>query len=96
MQFKSTKLAGCIVIEPRVFPDPRGWFFESYHAQKYAQGGIDAVFVQDNHSRSVRGTLRGLHAQWRKPQGKLVRCTVGEISDVFRDKFGVYGDPAWI
>lgn len=85
MEFKPTKLAGCIVVVPKVFADPRGWFFESYRADRYTAGGIDATFIQDNHSRSVKGTLRGLHAQWRKPQGKLVRCTAGEIWDVAVD-----------
>ena len=65
--------------------DERGFFLETYHREKYARGGIAAEFVQDNHSRSARGTLRGLHAQLRRPQGKLIRCAAGEIYDVAVD-----------
>ena len=61
------------MVEPDVHRDARGFFFESYHAEKYAEGGIAERFVQDNHSRSERGTLRGFHAQLARPQGKLVR-----------------------
>lgn len=85
VEFNKTELDGVLVIVPKVFEDPRGFFFESYHAQKYRDGGVDADFVQDNHSKSVRGTLRGLHAQHRRPQGKLVRCLRGEIYDVAVD-----------
>lgn len=85
MEFRTTDLPGVIVIEPQVHRDDRGFFLETYHAGKYAAGGVDAVFVQDNHSKSVRGTLRGLHAQWRRPQGKLVRCLQGAIWDVAVD-----------
>lgn len=85
MEIRETELPGVKVVVPDVFEDPRGFFFESYHAGRYADGGIDAQFVQDNHSKSERGTLRGLHAQWRKPQGKLVRCLQGEIFDVAVD-----------
>jgi len=85
MEFKATGLPGVILIEPRVFRDPRGFFLETYHAEKYRAGGITARFVQDNHSRSVRGTLRGLHAQLRHPQGKLVRAIEGTIWDVAVD-----------
>lgn len=85
MEFQPTSLPGVILVVPRVFADPRGFFFESYHAEKFKAGGIDLPFVQDNHSRSVKGTLRGLHAQYRKPQGKLVRCLAGEIFDVAVD-----------
>ena len=74
-----------IVVEPDVYRDPRGFFLETYHQAKYAAGGIVAAFVQDNHSRSGRGTLRGLHAQARRPQGKLVRVVEGEIYDVAVD-----------
>jgi dTDP-4-dehydrorhamnose 3,5-epimerase len=73
------------VVEPDVHRDARGFFLETYHQQKYAAGGITAAFVQDNHSRSVRGTLRGLHAQLRRPQGKLIRVVEGEIYDVALD-----------
>jgi dTDP-4-dehydrorhamnose 3,5-epimerase len=68
-----------------VFRDPRGFFVETYHAERYAAAGIDVTFVQDNHSRSERGTLRGLHAQQRFPQAKLVRVIEGEVWDVAVD-----------
>ena len=74
-----------MLVEPLVHRDARGFFLETYHRDKYAAGGIDAAFVQDNHSRSGRGTLRGLHAQVRRPQGKLIRCVEGEIFDVAVD-----------
>jgi dTDP-4-dehydrorhamnose 3,5-epimerase len=73
------------VVEPVVHRDARGFFLETYHRDKYAAGGITAAFVQDNHSRSVRGTLRGLHAQVARPQGKLIRVVEGEIHDVALD-----------
>ena len=73
------------LVEPRVFRDARGFFFESWNAARYAEHGIPAAFVQDNHSGSARGTLRGLHLQRRKPQGKLVRVLRGEIFDVAVD-----------
>ena len=85
VKFLTTGLEGVILIEPDVHRDGRGFFFESYHARKYQEGGISAVFVQDNHSASARGTLRGLHAQHRRPQGKLVRVLEGEIFDVAVD-----------
>ena len=85
MNFRPTPLAGVILVEPDVHRDARGFFLETYHAGKYKAGGIDTVFVQDNHSRSSKHTLRGLHAQWRKPQGKLVRTLQGEIFDVAVD-----------
>lgn len=86
MQFLPTSLPGVIIVEPKVFRDERGFFLENYHFLKFQQGGIRAAFVQDNHSQSVRGTLRGLHAQChRHPQGKLVRATEGEIFDVAVD-----------
>ena len=85
MQFIETALPGVILIEPDVYRDPRGFFLESYHQEKYAQGGIPGPFVQDNHSHSARGTLRGLHAQRAKPQGKLVRAVHGEMFDVAVD-----------
>ncbi|HXO20313.1 MAG TPA: dTDP-4-dehydrorhamnose 3,5-epimerase [Thermoanaerobaculia bacterium] len=83
--FHPLDLAGVILVEPRVFPDARGFFLETYHERKYREGGIPDPFVQDNHSRSVKGTLRGLHAQLRMPQGKLVRAIEGEIFDVAVD-----------
>jgi len=85
MKFRETDLPGVILIEPDVHRDDRGFFLESYHRQKYAEGGVDAVFVQDNHSRSGKGTLRGLHAQLAKPQAKLVRVIAGEVYDVAVD-----------
>ena len=85
MKITPTQLPEVILVEPRVFRDERGFFLETYHAEKYRQGGIDAVFVQDNHSQSTQGILRGLHAQRLRPQGKLVRCVEGEIWDVAVD-----------
>ncbi len=80
-----TDLDGVLLIEPDVHEDGRGFFLETFHGVKYAEGGVDAVFVQDNHSKSCLGTLRGLHAQWSRPQGKLVRVLKGEIFDVAVD-----------
>jgi dTDP-4-dehydrorhamnose 3,5-epimerase len=74
-----------LLIEPVVHGDDRGFFFETWHAERYAAAGIALPFVQDNHSRSVRGTLRGLHYQIEQPQGKLVRVTAGEVFDVAVD-----------
>jgi dTDP-4-dehydrorhamnose 3,5-epimerase len=85
MRFLSTALPGVLIVEPDVHRDQRGFFLETYHEQKYREGGINVTFVQDNHSRSVRGTLRGMHAQRRRPQGKLVRVIEGEIFDVAVD-----------
>jgi dTDP-4-dehydrorhamnose 3,5-epimerase len=85
VRFIQTALPGIIVVEPDVHLDSRGFFLETYHAGKYHDGGIDGPFVQDNSSRSVRGTLRGLHLQRRHPQGKLIRVTEGEIFDVAVD-----------
>jgi dTDP-4-dehydrorhamnose 3,5-epimerase len=85
MRFLPTELPGVLLIEPAVFRDARGFFLESYHAARFAEAGIEAPFVQDNHSFSVRGTLRGLHGQLRFPQGKLVRCTEGSVFDVAVD-----------
>ncbi len=79
-------LEGPLVIEPKVLYDERGFFFESYHAERYRAAGIDVSFVQDNHSRSVRGTLRGLHWQTgAHPQAKLVRVVAGAVFDVAVD-----------
>jgi len=80
-----TDLPGVVIVEPRVFSDARGFFFESYHAERYAQAGIPAAFVQDNHSSSTRGTIRGLHFQCRHPQGKLLRVIRGSVFDVAVD-----------
>jgi dTDP-4-dehydrorhamnose 3,5-epimerase len=85
VKFTPTRLPEVILVQPDVHRDARGFFLESFHAEKYRANGIDAVFVQDNHSASTRGTLRGLHAQWRRPQGKLVRVLQGEIFDVAVD-----------
>lgn len=93
MNFIETKLDGVVFIEPDVHRDARGFFLETYHAGKYAEGGVDTAFVQDNHSRSTQGTLRGLHSQWRRPQGKLVRCLQGRIYDVAADMRR--GSPTW-
>lgn len=85
MRVVETELPGVRVVEPTVFGDSRGFFFESYNAERYRAAGIAATFVQDNHSRSVGPVLRGLHAQRTKPQGKLVRVLEGEIWDVAVD-----------
>ncbi len=85
MKVTPTDLEGVKLIEPRVFADDRGFFFESYNARVLAKAGLDAEFVQDNHSRSRRGVLRGLHYQVEHPQGKLVRAAVGEVYDVVVD-----------
>lgn len=85
MDVRQTPLPGVLVIEPRVFEDSRGFFMETYHQQRYAEAGIIGPFVQDNVSRSVRGTLRGLHYQIQQPQGKLVQAIRGAIFDVAVD-----------
>ena len=86
MKFTPTSIPDVILIEPKVFGDARGFFMESWERRKFAEAGIDVDFVQDNHSRSVKGTLRGLHYQLPPhPQGKLVRVTVGEVFDVALD-----------
>jgi len=85
MQFISTSIPDIILINPKVFGDERGFFLESYQAQRFAEAGITANFVQDNHSGSRQGILRGLHYQIRKAQGKLVRVIAGEIFDVAVD-----------
>ena len=80
-----TALPGVYILEPRVFEDSRGFFMESYNQQRFEELGITARFVQDNHSCSVRGTLRGLHYQLRHPQAKLCRVIRGEVLDVAVD-----------
>ena len=86
MKVSHTSLKDCVIIEPRVFGDERGFFLETFQAVRYEQeAGIDLPFVQDNHSRSARGVLRGLHFQKTKPQGKLVRVVRGEVYDVAVD-----------
>lgn len=85
MKFLPTELPEVIVIEPRVFGDGRGFFLESWNAARFAEAGLDLTFVQDNHSRSAAGVLRGIHYQLTKPQGKLVRVTAGRAFDVAVD-----------
>jgi dTDP-4-dehydrorhamnose 3,5-epimerase len=85
MRFSSTELPGVVLVEPKVFEDERGFFFESYHKRLFDGQEISLEFVQDNHSRSRQGALRGLHYQIRQAQGKLVRVILGEIYDVAVD-----------
>jgi dTDP-4-dehydrorhamnose 3,5-epimerase len=85
VQFEPLLLPEVVLIRPRVFGDERGFFFESWHRERFAAAGIDAHFVQDNHSHSVRHTLRGLHLQIQQPQGKLVHVVRGEVFDVAVD-----------
>lgn len=85
MKFQPTRIPEVVLVELNVFKDDRGFFLETYHQRKFTEGGIPETFVQDNHSYSIRGTLRGLHAQLRNPQGKLVRAIQGEIFDVAVD-----------
>ncbi|HAH08213.1 MAG TPA: dTDP-4-dehydrorhamnose 3,5-epimerase [Elusimicrobia bacterium] len=85
MNFIRTELPGVVIVEPKVFRDERGFFAETYQKEKFAAGGIDAVFVQDNHVASTRGVLRGMHLQLRRTQGKLVRAIEGRIWDVALD-----------
>ncbi|WP_419802550.1 dTDP-4-dehydrorhamnose 3,5-epimerase [Mucilaginibacter sp.] len=86
MNISTTKIEGLIIIEPRIFPDDRGYFYESYSEKKYREAGINAVFVQDNQSFSQKGALRGLHGQANPfAQGKLVRVLQGRVLDVAVD-----------
>jgi dTDP-4-dehydrorhamnose 3,5-epimerase len=85
VRFLATELPGVVLVEPDVHRDRRGFFVETYHLEKYREGGIEGTFVQDNHSRSAKGALRGLHAQVRHPQAKLVRAVEGEMFDVAVD-----------
>jgi dTDP-4-dehydrorhamnose 3,5-epimerase len=86
MQAIRTAIPDLVILEPKVFGDDRGFFYESFNARSFRElTGTDAEFVQDNHSKSVRGVLRGLHYQLQQAQGKLVRCTVGEVLDVAVD-----------
>jgi dTDP-4-dehydrorhamnose 3,5-epimerase len=86
MKVVATSLPGVLMIEPKVFGDDRGFFFESFNERVFREGtNLDVRFVQDNHSRSAKNVLRGLHYQLRQPQGKLVRCTFGEVFDVAVD-----------
>ena len=85
MRATPTELPGVLLIDPDVYRDARGFFLESFHTEKYRSIGISERFVQDNHSRSVRGTIRGLHLQVGRPQAKLIRVVRGEIFDVAVD-----------
>lgn len=86
MNVNATELPGVLIIEPKVFGDERGFFYESFNARDFAQAsGLELQFVQDNHSRSQKGVLRGLHYQVEHAQGKLVRVTAGEVLDVAVD-----------
>ena len=97
IETEATTLDGVVIIKPRVFDDPRGYFFETYKASDMKAAGLPQTFVQDNHSRSQHGVLRGLHFQTPQWQGKLVRVTAGEIFDVavdIRPKSKTYGQ--WV
>ena len=85
MEFIQTKIPDVILIKPKVFEDQRGFFMESYHVEKFKLAGIDSIFVQDNHAKSVQNTLRGLHFQIKYPQAKLLRCIKGKVFDVAVD-----------
>ena len=85
MKFSETPIAGAVLIEPEVFGDARGFFMESWQEEKFKAAGINVNFVQDNHSRSSQWTLRGLHFQVKRPQGKLVRVAVGSVFDAIVD-----------
>lgn len=85
MKFTPLSIPEIVLITPKVFRDERGFFFESWQQQVFSDAGIRADFVQDNHSRSIKNVLRGLHYQIRQPQGKLIRVIVGEVFDVAVD-----------
>jgi len=85
MNFFASELSDVLIIQPRVFEDERGFFLESYQKERFAAAGIPFEFVQDNHSLSRKGVLRGLHYQIRQAQGKLVRVIAGEVFDVAVD-----------
>lgn len=98
MDIKKTAISEVLEIQPKVFDDNRGFFLETYHKERYRANGINYDFVQDNHSRSTKGVLRGLHFQLNRPQGKLVRVVSGEVFDVAVDiRFGspTFGKAAW-
>lgn len=97
MEFFETRIPDVLLIKPQVFEDNRGFFMETWQAKTFAQAGIHAEFVQDNHSYSEQGVLRGLHYQIQNPQGKLVRVITGEIFDVavdLRKRSSTFG--AWV
>jgi dTDP-4-dehydrorhamnose 3,5-epimerase len=85
MDIQTTPLEGLLLLRPRVFRDGRGWFLESYNRDTFLKAGITETFLQDNHSRSAKGTLRGLHFQTAPGQAKLIRCTAGMVWDVAVD-----------
>lgn len=85
MKITSTEIPDVLVLEPQVYEDARGFFLEAFQARRFAEAGLPTEFVQDNHSRSKEGVLRGLHYQIRQPQGKLVRVVCGEVFDVAVD-----------
>jgi len=85
LEIIETALPGVLLIKPRVFEDPRGFFMETYRADVFAKAGVNEAFVQDNHSHSVRGVLRGLHYQLHRAQAKLCRVTSGEVLDIAVD-----------
>lgn len=85
MKITTTALPGVLIIEPKAFGDARGFFLETFQSERYAKTGITLPFVQDNHSRSQRGVLRGLHLQRKRPQGKLVSVSRGSVFDVAVD-----------
>ena len=85
LKISETTLKEVLIIEPRVFPDPRGWFMETFNAEAFRAHGLPDAWAQDNQSYSTRGVVRGLHYQLHEPQGKLVRCTRGAIFDVAVD-----------
>ncbi|MEN4017634.1 MAG: dTDP-4-dehydrorhamnose 3,5-epimerase [Methanobacterium sp.] len=84
-KFMETSIEGVYIIEPTVFGDERGYFMETYHKEEFKKAGLDFSFVQDNQSKSKKGVLRGLHFQYTKPQGKLVRVIKGKVFDVAVD-----------
>lgn len=85
MRIVQTRLPGCVVIEPVIFGDARGFFFETWNAERFGQHGLPSAFVQSNVSSSAKDVLRGLHYQWPRPQGKLVSVLEGEVYDVAVD-----------
>lgn len=85
MKVKPTSIPEVIILKPKLFEDERGFFMETYRAEQFREAGIPEVFVQDNHSGSIQGVLRGLHYQIKRPQGKLVRVVRGEVFDVAVD-----------
>jgi dTDP-4-dehydrorhamnose 3,5-epimerase len=97
MQFISTEIPDVLLVEPKIFGDERGFFLESYQKQRFIASGIPFDFVQDNHSKSEQGVLRGLHYQIQQPQGKLVRVVSGEIFDVAVDiRKGSHNFGKWV